>query len=80
MEQEWAAVITIEETDPGPQAWNLNGSSAAFDCSSTRKTMKLSLICKSKSELKWLGFTVSKLCLLSGLLLFIMNYIFLKDR
>ena len=27
MEQEWTAVITIEETDPATQAWNLNGLS-----------------------------------------------------
>lgn len=24
MGREWTAVITIEETDPAPQAWNLN--------------------------------------------------------
>lgn len=27
MEQEWTAVITIEETDPAPQAWNVNALS-----------------------------------------------------
>lgn len=24
MEQKWTAVFTMEETDPAPQAWNVN--------------------------------------------------------
>lgn len=39
MEQEWTAVITIEETDPAPQARNVNGLSGLVQMTADKETV-----------------------------------------
>lgn len=79
MEQEWTAVITIGETDPAPQAWNVNALSgpvhttAAVEGRQGNWSMFLAAL-KVEIQGDILGFALSKMHLSPGWLVFIVCY------